>query len=151
MFIVYLGFTWYSSSKPGTLKNVNDGRNRLCHTFIYFKEGDIWPRSGALLLVYNSFVIWVTDKLYFKEWIRPYSVSLHIQPQCGKIQTRKTLNTDTLHAGLVMGSTWCLRSTHFSLALHFIWKLFFFVTKQIKWPVSVRNTSPVWKRLKIKR
>ena len=27
-----------------------------------------------------------------------YGVSLHIQPKCGKITTRKTSNTDTFHA-----------------------------------------------------
>ena len=27
-----------------------------------------------------------------------YSVSLRIQPECGKIRTRKTQNTDTFHA-----------------------------------------------------
>ena len=27
-----------------------------------------------------------------------YSISLHIHSECGKIQTRKTLNTNTFHA-----------------------------------------------------
>ena len=33
-----------------------------------------------------------------------YSVSLQIQPECGKIRTRKTPNTDTFHVGLISSS-----------------------------------------------
>ena len=33
--------------------------------------------------------------------VERYSVSLHIQSDCGKIWTRKTPNTDTFHVALV--------------------------------------------------
>ena len=44
-----------------------------------------------------------------------FSVSLHIQSECGKIRTRKTPNTDTIHAVLFFSSSYFQRN--FSLSL----------------------------------
>ena len=49
----------------------------------------------------NSVRIWSFSELYFPAFgvnTQRHGVSLRIQSGCGKIQTRKTSNTDTFHA-----------------------------------------------------
>ena len=46
-----------------------------------------------------------------------YSVSLRIQPKCGKIRTRITPNTDTFHAVLMPNDARCMDKTRCKIAV----------------------------------
>ena len=53
------------------------------------------PVTAWKVSIFGVFLVHIFPHL---DWIRRDTISLHIPSKCGKIRTRKTLNTDTFHS-----------------------------------------------------
>ena len=87
----FIKFTWKKNDKKDVSKNMS-----CCHFLLI--------TVIAIMLIYKhcmkSVSIWINTALHFPAFrlnMKRYSASLRIQSEWGKMQTRKTLNTDTFY------------------------------------------------------